>query len=165
MNEDNDNEREDDDHVWEDDTLTWSIVAKAAGVDEPSHHTRSHNSTASTKGIGKGKAKASSSRTQNVTTVTAHDHPPIWPRSRRRRHRRMDRVSPVLRTESPLYIQGIAINTIHEVRYLTTTFIDDEEPNFDDALETEDEEEEEDIGNDKSDEGEEYSSSSDEHDD
>nr|CAD1825899.1 unnamed protein product [Ananas comosus var. bracteatus] len=26
----------------------------------------------------------------------------------------MDRVSPVLRTESPLYIQGIAINTIHE---------------------------------------------------
>nr|CAD1818652.1 unnamed protein product [Ananas comosus var. bracteatus] len=29
--------------------------------------------------------------------------------------RRMDRVSPVLRTESPLYIQGIAINTIREV--------------------------------------------------
>nr|CAD1834509.1 unnamed protein product [Ananas comosus var. bracteatus] len=43
--------------------------------------------------------------------VTASDHPPIWPRSRRRQCR-TDRVFPVLRTESPMYVQGNAINTI-----------------------------------------------------
>lgn len=35
----------DDDFVFEDDSLTWSTVSRAAGVLEPFHHTRSSSST------------------------------------------------------------------------------------------------------------------------
>lgn len=35
----------DDDFVFEDDSLTWSTVSRAAGVLEPFHHTRSSTNT------------------------------------------------------------------------------------------------------------------------
>lgn len=72
MNEDDDDEREDEDNVWEDDTLTWSMVAKASGVNQPTHHTRSRNST---KCSGKGKAKASSSQSRNISNFINDEEP------------------------------------------------------------------------------------------
>ncbi|CAH9111908.1 unnamed protein product [Cuscuta europaea] len=51
------NDDEDDDFVFEDDTLTWGAVARAAGAYEPSYVTRSaaRNDGASTSNNDKGK--------------------------------------------------------------------------------------------------------------
>lgn len=37
-------EEEEDDYVFEDDDLTWDVVARASGVEEPMHHTRQSTS-------------------------------------------------------------------------------------------------------------------------
>ena len=61
---------QEEDFVFEDDYLTWSTVARAAGVEEIVHHTRSAKGTSV---MAKGKAKVSSSQSKISTPLKLRD--------------------------------------------------------------------------------------------